>query len=277
MYHCSMIKQLTIVILTLSFLGCSYENKKSTSTTTSNSKSETISEEETQHGEELTGSETSISSWKGKLDGKTNIQISIQDLGNVWYGEIIYLDTKSKRPIELIGEVMEDNYFRLLEFNKEGYVSGILTGQLEGDKIINGSWFSPKSRKELKMELEPTKLLVNLNPIEADRKKIFGDYHYQFGPDGHTGTLSIKSLGGNRATFELNAVTGAPAYNIADISKDTITLKENSFVYPLKYTEGCEIEVHFYNNFAQVVFPNGYCDGGFGHNASPEGFYYKVK
>lgn len=271
-----MMKQLTFLFFAVVLLGCSSGDKKAA--TSDPTTPETSTEKTTEESEKSPGNEDKeVSCWKGTLDGKTNIYVSVQSIGNTLVGEITYLDTKSKKPIALIGEVMEDNYFRLLEFDNKGYISGIVTGEFDGEEIKGGEWFSPKSRKHLTMKLTPDNKTVAAKKLEVDRNSIFGEYYYQYGPEGATGMLRIKSLGGNRATFELNAVTGAPAYNIADIQKDTVTLDENSFVYPLTYTDGCEIEVKFFRTFAQVLFPNGYCDGGFGHNATPEGFFYKVK
>jgi hypothetical protein len=214
--------------------------------------------------------------WQGTLNGKTPVIVHYQVKDDIVAGYIIYLNTKNKTPIKLIGSIEEKNYFRLLEFDNTGNITGIITGTPAAKKF-SGFWFSPKSRKELSLELTVKDTTILSENISADPKEIFGNYYYQYSDAGSTGGLGITKISNARASFNINAVTSEPARNIADISTDTITLSRNEFQYHVPDTDDCDFRVRFYKGFASVKYTKGDCEGQFGHNATVEGIFLKVK
>src|SRR5690349_3030177 len=91
--------------------------------------------------------------WAGSLNKKTPIFIHYQVVdSHVIIGEITYLNSKNKVPIRLLGTVEEDRSYHLLEFDASGNITGMITGTPATNKFM-GTWFSPKTGKELPMML----------------------------------------------------------------------------------------------------------------------------
>ena len=221
------------------------------------------------------GGEKEIS-WKGLLNGKTPVFMHYQLDGNLVVGEITYLNTKNKLPITILGTIEDDHSYRILEFEKSGNITGIITGK-PTDGTFTGSWFSPKTKKELVLNLVKKDTAVISKHTEAKLDDIFGHYHYQYGDAGYQGDLEIKKLPDSKAVFGITSVTGEPARNLAQIDEDTISLKTTGFTYKLSDAEDCEFRVKFYKGFAVVQYTQGACSGQFGMNATVEGIYVKAK
>jgi len=223
----------------------------------------------------LTGSNSEIC-WTGTINGKTPVFIHYKLDSNLIIGEITYLNTKDKLPIRLLGTIEEDKNFRLLEFAKSGNITGIITGSPTGN-IFNGSWFSPKTRKELVLDLVKKDTVINPGITDAKLQDVFGHYHYQYSEAGYQGDIDITRLPNSKASFNIFSVTGEPARNLAQIDEDTITLNSPQFIYKMPETDSCEFSVKFYKGFAFIKYTKGYCDGQFGMNATIDGIFLKTK
>ncbi len=214
--------------------------------------------------------------WTGTINGKTPVFIHYQLDSNLIVGEITYLNTKGKLPITLLGTIEDDKSFRILEFEKRGNITGIITGQ-PTDKIFTGSWFSPKTRKELVLNLIKKDTVISQNVTGATFEEIFGHYHYQYSEAGYQGDFEIVKLPNSKASFGITSVTGEPGRNVAQIDEDTIILNETHFIYKLPDTENCEFEVKFYKGFVYIRYTKGFCDGQFGMNATIDGIFLKTE
>lgn len=215
-------------------------------------------------------------SWEGSLNEKTPVFIHYQIKDKLVVGEITYLNTKNKKPIPLIGEIEEDGNFRLLEFETNGNITGIIVG-VPKEQEFNGSWFSPLSRKELKLKLSKKDTSIISTEIETNISDIYGDYHYEYGEKGFQGDFSISKLNKEEVEFNIFSVTSDPSRNIAEIENDTIKINEPKFTYLVPESDSCEFAVCFYKNFAYVRYTKGYCVGQFGHNATIDGIFYKTE
>lgn len=215
-------------------------------------------------------------SWKGFVNGKIPVFIHYQIDDKVIVGEITYLNTKNKLPITLLGTIEDDNSYRILEFEKSGNITGVITGNAT-DGVFKGSWFSPRTRKELVLNLVKKDTALASKKIETNVNDLFGRYHYQYSEAGYQGDLEIKRLPDSKAVFGITSVTGEPARNLAQIDDDTINLKATHFTYKLDDTDDCEFKVKFYKGFAVVQYTQGVCSGQFGMNATIEGIYMKTK
>jgi hypothetical protein len=213
--------------------------------------------------------------WSGTLAQKVPVFIHYQVSEDIVSGTITYLNTKSKTPIRLIGTIASDGQFRLLEFEASGNITGIITGQ-PGQQEFSGSWFSPRTRKSLDMQLVQSDSLVEATAISAAADQLYGDYHYQYSEDGPRGDFSISSVDKDRAAFQIFSVTSDPARNMADVGTDTVKLSGTSFIYKIPDTDSCEFKVRCYKDFVHIDYTRGYCDGQFGHNATIEGIFLKV-
>ncbi|MFT3935111.1 MAG: hypothetical protein QM726_15900 [Chitinophagaceae bacterium] len=214
--------------------------------------------------------------WTGFLNTKTPVFLHYQLDSNIVIGEIIYLNTKDKLPITIIGTIEDDKNYRLLEFEKSGNITGVITGKPMGN-VFNGDWVSPKTEKELVMSLVKKDTLVNASPITAELPKIFGKYHYQYGEKGYQGDFELSQLPESKASFGITSVTSDPARNIAQIEDDTIPLTKTRFTYELPGTKDCGFEVKFYKDFLRIKYTTGFCEGQFGNNATIDGIFLKVQ
>ncbi len=214
--------------------------------------------------------------WIGTINGKTPVLIHYRLDSDIVVGEIIYLNTKDKLPIKLLGTIEKDKTFRLLEFERSGNITGIISGN-PTDNSFSGTWFSPKSRKELALSLVKKDTTILSAPISIEVKDLFGSYHYQYSEAGHQGDLDIKRLTDSTIVFGITSVTGEPARNVAQVDNDTIKLKSTRFTYKLPDTDDCEFQLTFYKNFVRIKYTTGTCEGQFGNNATVEGIFLKTK
>jgi hypothetical protein len=215
-------------------------------------------------------------SWTGTIH--TNIPVYIQYVieDSVVIGEITYLNTSTKTPIKLLGTVQANNEYRLLEFDSSGNITGIIVG-LPTNNHFNGSWFSPKTHKELSLTLTKKDTTQTLQNVHANAADVFGSYHYQYGTEGYQGDLQIKELPDEHAAFNIFSVTNAPARNIADVPEDTIELNSTAFIYKMEETDDCEFKINFFKDFVYIKYTSGFCISQFGHNATVGGIYLKTQ
>lgn len=239
-------------------------------------KPDVFSESQTISVKEVTKPTSKEICWKGTINTKTPVFLHYQLEDDVLVGEITYLNTKQRKPIKIIGTIADDASLRILEFEKDGNITGIMLGT-PNQKELKGTWFSPKTRKELNLCLTKYDTIIKDTSIQPELKNIFGDYHYQYSLDGYQGDFNISKINENQASFEIFSVTGEPSRNIADVEKDTISIKGNKFHYKVGYKEDCEFDVTFYKDFVYIKYTNGECDGVFGHNATVSGIFLKVK
>ena len=215
--------------------------------------------------------------WSGTINGKIPILLYYHFENEVIIGKIIYLNTKNKIPIRIIGLVEDDTpMLRLLEFEESGNVTGIISANIS-DYHFKGTWFSPLNRKELTIELTKKDTLITSSNNCADSNAIYGKYHYQFSEAGYQGDFEIKRISNSKSTFMISSVTNDPARNIAQIDEDTVTVINNQFTYKLANTDDCEFKVMFYKDFAYIKYTKGFCEGQFGNNADIDGLFLKIK
>jgi hypothetical protein len=257
-----------IYIAIIIILSCNNEqNGKKTEIKFSDQLSSTISENKETEQFQIC--------WKGKLNSKTNILLHYQRQDDLIVGQIIYLDTKEQKPICIIGTIEEDRSLRLLEFDKTGNITGIIIGS-QKETEFNGSWFSPKTKKEIKMSLSIIDTTIKIENIETSLENIIGEYNYQYSEKGFQGNLTIEKVNDKNVSIRILSVTRDPSRNIADIEIDTVQAMTD-FIYKVPETDSCEFRVRFFRNFAYINYTRGYCSGIFGHNATVDGIFYKQK
>ena len=219
-----------------------------------------------------------ISEWKwtGVINNKIPVFLHYSLHDQLLVGQLTYLNTKDRKPINVIGTIEDDKSHRLLEFEKDGNITGIITGNPEGEQFI-GSWFSPKTRVKYSLSLSKKDTTVNAPDLAVNANDMYGSYYYQYSKDGQQGGLEFSKVSGHKAAFEIFSVTDAPGRNIAEIPLDTISINGNSFIYELPGAEPCAFRVTFYKGFATVAYTKGFCEGFFGWNATVDGIYLKVK
>ncbi|HXA01946.1 MAG TPA: hypothetical protein VNW99_08160 [Cytophagaceae bacterium] len=220
----------------------------------------------------------SFSYWKGALNPK-NIELTLwlSQKGNILVGEVIY--TKSGKPIKVAGK-KDGEYYIIYEFDKAGNITGIYSLQLVNDSL-NGSWRSPQNKKsyDFKSSNTPSSRIMNVDSLFRPKPAPLGKYRYSFGDEGGQGVFTCEDVLQDRVHLQLNAVTAAPAYNIATVD-DTVAfgLSMKATVLEYKTNEGaCQFNITFFDNFASIDYVDNKADCEFGNNAYASGIYSKVK
>jgi hypothetical protein len=260
---------LTIIIILL--ISCQSKENNSTDSITLSKTIDTVSSINIDTKEAIKKDIT----WSGTINKTISVFIHYQIENEIVVGEITYLNTSEKKPIRLIGTLQDENY-RLLEFDKSGNITGIITGKTDQDNF-NGEWFSPKNRNSFNLQLTKKDTTITTITIQPNLKEIYGTYSYEYGKEGSQGDFTINKINDNQIAFEIFSVTSNPARNMAIVDKDTIELISNSFVYTIPESEDCEFKVRFYKDFVFINYTKEYCMGQFGHNATIEGIFLKVK
>jgi hypothetical protein len=209
------------------------------------------------------------------INGKIPVLLHYSIHDKLVVGAVSYLNTVGRTPITVLGDIDEEGSYRLLEFARDGNITGIITGTPSAQAFA-GSWFSPKTDKELSMSLSRKDTVIHAAKTDVGPDDIYGSYHYQYSDEGVIGDLEISRVGTDKAAFSIFSVTGAPGRNIADVADTIAAPSVNSFVYKLPDTDRCEFEVLFYRGFAVVTYRNGYCEGQFGMNATIDGIFLKT-
>ncbi len=256
-----------LLIFVLNFISCT-----TNSTNEESSKIEEIQNLPLENKNHTTTDRIISYSFTGSLEGDIPIEISISQFGTVLKGELIY--KKVGKPITLIGDASETNYWRVLEFSDKGMVTGILTGDFNNLKKL--SWFSPTNRKSIPMNLE-SKLIENYS-IDFAPKNIGGRYFCKFGKEGYTGSLIIHEVKNDSIYFDVSALTQAPARNMAILKNQVGLLSGNKTFIEFKEEDyiDCAFQIEFFNGFAQIKHEEERTTCGFGHNAHIDGLFKKM-
>jgi hypothetical protein len=211
-----------------------------------------------------------VNRFSGTMDGKIEVVMTLHGLGDIVRGTITY--KKSGKPIIVLGTWNEDGTFFLREYQPDGSVSGILSGNAGDGKMV-GTWSSPTSEKELKLALNQEGDVAADTKWPFEAKNIGGEYSYSYGEDGGAGSLSA-SVVGQKVKFSINCVTGAPAFRIADVEESEGELVNNEVRYKMPDFD-CEFVIQFFDGFAAISHIDEKYDCGFGMGAGIEGMYLK--
>lgn len=221
--------------------------------------------------------------WTGTINGSIKIHGQYQmangfmDSGmDIWVGELIY--DKVGKPIKLIGQLEnQGKSIRLLEMDKTGNITGILSGKWQNGSITEGIWFSPKTKDNFSLTINAT--ARNEEDYHEIRPKkatdIVGKYHYEYGSEGYLGSLNVQAVKDNQVSFELFCLTSAPGRNIASLEE----AKEPMLDYTIKInmSENCQFNIRFFDNFAVIDYLLEKNDCEFGHNAHVSGIFRKIE
>ena len=232
-----------------------------------------------------------IQAWEGTINGKIPVTVWFDVRDGLIAGEIVYLNTKEKQPIALLGQVNWDD--GRLEFNEvlpNGVVSGIMLGVIRGNSF-SGTWIAPAKTVERGSRYEtidgksyPLRLTrVDNSGIGFsryfswfyDQNPIAGEYRYSWGDNRAEGKMRVTATGRGSIEYEINTHVGAPSFNMADVGPETVTLEKNRVVVEL--ADNCAFEILLFNGFAAIRhIDDKICWGYFGMNANVDGLYLKT-
>jgi hypothetical protein len=224
----------------------------------------------------INGGIDGVYKYQGTINGKIPMFMWFAVKDSVLKGEVVYLKTGSHLPINIAGYISKKYGLSIYEFMKDGNITGVYYGNFNKTRLT-GTWYSPKSEKELKYDLvKKDTVLVNkdidLNPIAVN-----GEYLYKFGPKGATGGIDLKSIGQNNYLMQINCVTDGPAYNQADVDATKVKIHNNAIIYSTDPEYGtCRFRIKVLKDFIVISLISGEGTCGFGNNATIVGVYFKT-
>ncbi|HTE10945.1 MAG TPA: hypothetical protein VK645_08240 [Chitinophagaceae bacterium] len=216
----------------------------------------------------------SVYKFTGNINNSIPVFIWFVVKDNIIKGELIYLKTKKQLPITLIGTIDEEDC-RIHEFQNDGNVTGTYVGNIS-NKEFKGSWYATASEKELAFKLTAKDTILETVDADFHPSTVTGTYSYQFGKKGPQGGLEVKKINDSLVSLDINCVTRAPAYNIAETKADSIALKNGTSEYKIPDTK-CMYRISFFKNFLVINHINKEFDCGFGNNADIQGVFIKTK
>jgi hypothetical protein len=223
--------------------------------------------------------------WQGEINGKIPVSLWLEAKGDLLTGEIVYTKTGSNKPIRLLG-TRENDTLMVHEMLPNGTISGRIHGKAEGD-TFTGKWTAPDKVTEKKDGTYSTRegktYSITLTKSgtkpgsyswDMDPKKVTGTYEYSYGAYQGTGKAVIYSFGGGKAEIDVNAYTGAPSFNMAELDKTQVTVQGNTITHELEET--CAFTARLYNDFLVITHElEKNCSGYFGRNANLAGTYLR--
>lgn len=209
--------------------------------------------------------------YEGTINANIPIVLTLTQDGQALFGTVVY--KKKGIPLPVVGKLEEGTMF-LHELMGNGNVTGIYSLSSKAG-AWTGSWSAPKrDAKEMKVALQEAGKTSEPSRPLAD---VTGTYAYSFGKDQGLGEVLVQQLSSNKIILSANAVTAAPAYNMAVIEKITLSLRGNRAIYQTSDFGNCKMQFTFRNNTIQVDYLDRAYECGFGHNASVAGNYIRTK
>lgn len=235
--------------------------------------------------------------WEGTINNKIPVSVWLEIKDNLVAGEIVYTKTKEKRPITLLGRVIdiEDKIqIWLREMLPTGQITGIITGEISQNLFV-GTWSTPDKitdnghsferieGKSYSIQLSTSKEITIPSSVwQFHPENASGIYSYDYGPNSQSGIVELKLDQAGAVEFSIASHTDAPAFNMAHIPLDIDeekavgTLQGNRIIY--KAENPCAFEIIFFNNFLEVqILPDKECSPFFGMGATIEGIYKKIQ
>lgn len=214
-----------------------------------------------------------IDAWQGNIDGRIPVLMWYRIHDDIISGYLFYTDNKIKDSIRIIGTA-GDSMARLLEMFHDGNITGIWDLEIHSS-AAEGTWFSPKTRKQLGASLMHIDTAVTIHRIDSVID-ISGEYSFGYSEEGSQGFMTIKR-NKETVTVEFQNVTDAPARNMALLGPFNATVTDNEIIYRSTEYGDCAVRIRFFNGFAVVNYVDEQADCGFGNRATVAGIYIKTK
>lgn len=229
----------------------------------------------------------------GAVNGKIPVAVWFDVKNGLVYGEIVYTNTKAKKPICLLGREKEDGSLFLYEMLPNGDISGTIAGTLVNG-VLSGTWHGrpqriEKSEGEYEYKKGKTFSIVIFAaerthaPFswEFDAKNASGTYSYSLGDNCDDGTVFLQINNDGTVSYRLIGLTGAPYYRTACFPEDalageTALAKLLGNKIRIEEDEMCAIELELYNDFLVSKYAEGKdCRYRVGNGATAEGLFLK--
>ncbi|MDL2313522.1 hypothetical protein LJC36_00910 [Desulfovibrio sp. OttesenSCG-928-C14] len=77
--------------------------------------------------------------WQGEINNTIPVSVWFEIRDGLIVGELIYTNTKEKKPIRLLGKVEATGELRMQEMLPDGLISGMISGKIAQDSF-EGTW-----------------------------------------------------------------------------------------------------------------------------------------
>ncbi len=222
--------------------------------------------------------ESMRSEWSGQIrfgDQDQPVTMWLGEHQQLIRGELTYTATGETR---VLGGRRLGNGFFVHAFDSSGHVSTTLSvGSLVNGRMTNISGsheLAPLSQANFEL------IAVFNAPAVFDQTVTAGTFRYSFAPFtnapccGPSGALTITNVTADSLTVAIDAVTSAPASNIATIPPVTLALDGNIARFEERNDWlDCAFDLVIYHDLVFVDSVDGRVACGFGQNASVQGIY----
>lgn len=208
--------------------------------------------------------------YEGTINDKTAIVLTLTRNGESVFGNVAYKDTNA--PITILGS-MSAKSARFQEVKNDGSITGIYSLEPTTDGW-QGTWTAPtRDAENQKVVLKLTsQTKVPAEPLPD----LTGTYQYSYGEEAGSGEIKVVQISPDRIEFAVSAVTGGPAYNVAQLQKMALELKGNQALYENKEFGKCRLRFVFVPNGIVVDYVDEAYECGFGNAATAAGSYIRT-
>ncbi|MDL2216646.1 hypothetical protein LJB81_02790 [Desulfovibrio sp. OttesenSCG-928-M14] len=222
--------------------------------------------------------------WQGAINDKIPVSIWCEIRDGLIVGELVYTNTKEKKPIRLLGTVEADGELRMQEMLPDGLISGLIGGKITQGSF-EGAWSAPGKLvtkgnnheyiegKSYHLRLSNATLPHTPFHWEHDPNALAGKYAYSYGKDMNYGVIALVRAEGQKMNCSIDSSSSAPSYNMAQTSFTTGAAGDR-----ILYEEdaSCAFEILLFNGFLVTRYLEGKtCDGWFGRGTTVEGIFVK--
>lgn len=231
-------------------------------------------------------------SFEGTLGDKIPMKLKFAvNHAEIASGEIYYPNAKHPAPILVVGEIYENGWYVLKEYQDDGVITGILSFKIEGEgldaRITEGTWTNPKTGKAFPMKnFEANEEMIDVPKYfdYEDPQNIGREYSYSIWNEACKsmmgGHVKFRGAGKHKLHFEVCNVPNNIAEGKSDPDRPAVLgdYTYDWFVYNNVNECGYCFSAHFFKKFVVLKTTSDYSTlGCFGAGVAFDGVYIKVK
>ena len=231
-------------------------------------------------------------SLEGTFGDKIRVKLRFAVNGDeIAVGEIYYPNAKNPAPILVVGNLLENDWYAMNEYQSDGTITGVMSFRIEGEgdeaRIVEGTWTNPKTEQSFPMKnFESNEELVDVTEYldYEDPQQIGREYAYSIWNPRYDsmmgGNITFRGAGKHKLHFEIcnapnNIAEGKSAPDRPAVLGDYIY---DFFVYENVNECGYGFSAHFFKKFVVLKTITDYDTlGCFGMGTAFDGVYIKIK
>ena len=231
-------------------------------------------------------------SFEGTLGDNIPVKLKFAVNGDeIAVGEIFYLNAKNPAPILVVGNMLDNDWYAMNEYQSDGTITGVMSFRVEGEgnaaHIVEGTWTNPRTEKSFSMKhFESNEEMVVVTDYfdYEDPQKIGREYAYSIWNSHYEsmmgGNITFRGAGKHKLHFEIcNAPNNiADGKSAPDRPAELGDYTYDYFIYNNVNECGYGFSAHFFKKFVVLKTITGYDTlGCFGMGTAFDGVYIKIK